>query len=257
MTAQFHLYSMAVCPFAQRARIALRLKGVEFGLTQLEIRGPLPDWFLQLNPQGQVPVLLHEGRPLNESSVIVEYLEDILPSPRIFPADPYQRALARILIDYCNQQFVPKMYRLLMNQERDKDGELTQQALETWRWVNDFLVRHNPEGTWFSDEDGFGAADLSYAPFFMRYCLNSYYRYFEVPRDGHYDRVLRWRDALLAHPLVVETGMPEEHFIKLYYDYSLGYGNGEVPEGHTTSSFDLSVPLDQRPLPPRPARSEN
>lgn len=51
--------------------------------------------------------------------------------------------------------------------------------------------------------------------------------------------------------------MPEEHFIKLYYDYSLGYGNGEIPAGHSTSSFDLSVPLDQRPLPPRPARSGN
>lgn len=65
--------------------------------------------------------------------------------------------------------------------------------------------------------------------------------------------MLKWREALLHHPIVIETGLSEEAFIKYYDDYALGYGNGAVPSGHVRSLFDTIVPLAQRPLPPRPA----
>lgn len=252
---EVRLYSIAVCPFAQRTRILLKLKGVPFQLTEIDITKPRPDWFLKLNPLGQVPVIEHRDIVLNESSVINEYLEEIFPQPAVFPSSPYRKARCRILIDYCNHEFVPAMYRLLMNQERSKDCGLTDKALGTWRWTNDFLLRHNSDGVYLFDEDGFGIAELSFAPFFMRYCLNEYYRYFQLPDGEAYARVRKWRDALLRHPLVIETGMPDEAFIKFYYDYSLGYGNGSVPEGHEQSSFNMAVSLSARPMPPRPIRT--
>lgn len=250
---KLELYSMSVCPFAQRARIMLRLKGIDFSLTELDITRPRPDWFLRMNPLGQVPVIRHEGKLLNESSVICEYLEDAFPEPRIASKDAYRRALSRILIDYCNQKFVPAMYRLLMNQDRSADAKLTDDALSTWRWVNDFLNRHNQGGIYLHDEDGFSLSEVNFAPFFMRYCLNDYFRAFRLPDDDAYARVRRFRDALLEHPVVKETGMPDEDFIKLYFDYSRGYGNGAVPQGSQYSSFDMSVPLASRPMPPRGA----
>lgn len=249
--SQLDLYSMAVCPFAQRARIMLRLKGIDFSLTELDITRPRPDWFLDMNPLGQVPVIRHEGKLLNESSVICEYLEDAFPEPRVASNDAYRRALSRILIDYCNQKFVPAMYRLLLNQERAERSKLTDDALATWRWVSDFLDRHNPDGTYLHDEDGFALAEVNFAPFFMRYCLNDYYRAFRLPDEKAFARVRRFRDALLEHPVVKATGMSDEDFIKLYYDYSRGFGNGAVPPGSTHSSFDLGVPLRDRPMPPR------
>jgi len=250
-----HLYSMAICPFAQRTRILLELKGILFELTEMESTRQMPDWFLKINPLGQVPVIQHDGIVLNESSIINEYLEEVFPIPRIFPSAPYKRAICRIMIDYCNHEFVPRMYRLLMNQAREKDRELIEDALKSWHWVNDFLLRHNPDGTYLFDECGFGMAELSYASFFQRYCLNEYYRYFTIPQEQDYLRVLKWRDAILRHPTVVETGMPNEAFIKYYYDYSLGYGNGAIPDGHESSSFDRAIPLEERPMPPRPERS--
>lgn len=249
--ATLELYSMAVCPFAQRARIMLRLKDIDFDLTEIDITRPRPDWFLKINPLGQVPVIRHEGRLLNESSVICEYLEDAFPEPRVLPRAPYTRALSRILVDYCNQKFVGSMYRLLMNQDRAADAKLMEEALSTWRWVSEFLDRHNPGGTYLDDGDGFSLAEINFAPFFMRYCLNDHYRGFRLPDEPAYARVRRFRDALLANPVVIETGMSDEDFIKLYYDYSLGFGNGAVPPGHAHSSFDLKVPLASRPMPPR------
>ncbi|QKT03979.1 glutathione S-transferase family protein [Ectothiorhodospiraceae bacterium 2226] len=244
-----HIYSIAVCPFAQRTRILLRLKDIPFELHELDLTRPSDPDFLALNPSGQVPVIVHQGKVLNESSVINEYLEDVFPAPPVFPSDPYKKAVARALIAYCNEQFIPAMYTLLMNQNPARDAQLTDQALETWARVDALLMRHNPEGTWLWDDSGFGMAELSYATFFQRYCLNAYYRGFELPNEERYARVRRWRDAMLPHPLVRETGMSDEDYIKLYYDYALGYGNGAVPPGRDRSSFDLSVPLAQRPMP--------
>lgn len=252
MNPPVHLYSMAICPFAQRTRILLKFKNIRFELTEMDSTRRMPDWFLKLNPLGQVPVIQHDGIILCESSVINEYLEDVFPTPRVFPATPYRKAICRIMIDYCNHEFVPQLYRLLMNQSREQDGELTENALKTWRWIDDLLMRHNPDGTYLFDEDGFGMTELSYGSFFQRYCLNEYYRYFKVPEKQGYWRAIKWRDAILRHPAVVETGMSDETFIKYYYDYSLGYGNGAVPAGHLVSSFDRTVPLENRPMPPRP-----
>lgn len=250
--AEIQLYSMAVCPFAQRARTTLALKSIDYELAEIDISKPRPAWFHQVNPLGKVPVLRHGGRLLNESSVICEYLEDAFPSaPTCVPKDPYTKALARIMIDHANQKFVPAMYRLLMNQDSAQNEKLTEDALATWRWVDEFLMRHNPGGTFLDDGDGFSLAEINYAPFFQRYCLNEHYRAFRLPEDGRYDRVRRYRDACLAEPLVRRTGMPDEDFIKLYFDYSLGYGDGKVPSGRDRSSFDLDLPLSDRPLPPR------
>jgi glutathione S-transferase len=248
---EVELYSIAVCPFAQRTRILLALKGVPFRLTEIDITVPRPDWFLAMNPLGQVPVIRHQGRVLNESSVINEYLEEVFPEPRVFPEDAYQRAQSRILIDKVNQALVPAMYGLLLNQDPARHAALAEKALEAWRWLDAFLRRHNPDGTWLWEE--FGMADLSTAPFFQRWCLNAHFRRVEPPDTPDYARVRRWRDAMLAHPLVVGTGMPDADFIRLYADYALGFGNGAVPPGHAHSSFDLRIPLASRPMPAPPA----
>jgi len=245
-----HLYSMAICPFVQRTRILLEHKGVPFEHTEMDPKSVRSEWFQRLNPVGKVPVINHGGHIIYESLVINEYLEEVFPERPLFPRDPVQRALCRILIDGC-LEFIKAQYALQLNQEREQDQVLTDKVLETWRSLDVFLVRNNPHGVWAFDE--FGMADLTYAPFFQRACVNGYYRWFEVPDRPEYQRVRRWRDACLAHPLVRATGMPEDHYIKLYWDHARGYRRGIIPAG-VQSAYDMTIPLDVRPLPPRPAR---
>jgi glutathione S-transferase len=246
---EVRLYSIPVCPFAQRTRILLRLKNVAFALEEIDITRPRPQWFLALNPLGQVPVIERGGRVLTESSVINEYLEEVYAQPRAMPEDAYRRAQTRIVIERINHGFVPAMYQLLMNQDRERTTALKVRALAEWAWLERLLTRHSPDGVWLWDR--FGMADLSIAPFFQRWCLNAWYRGVEAPSADSYPRVRRWYDASLAHPLVRETGMPAEHYVKLYEDYALGCGNGAVPKGRERSSFDLTVPLERRAVPAR------
>src|SRR3982074_3779971 len=51
--------------------------------------------YLKLNPNAVVPTLIHDGRTINESTIIIEYLDEAFPSPTLMSTDPYQRAVAR------------------------------------------------------------------------------------------------------------------------------------------------------------------
>lgn len=78
-------------------------------------RRNLKDCILGL--QGLVPALVHHGRNLNESQVIMEYLEDITgPDKSLYPKDPFDRAVARLWIDHAAKKIVPSFFRTLQAQ---------------------------------------------------------------------------------------------------------------------------------------------
>lgn len=240
------LYSMAVCPYAQRTEILLRVKGIDYEAIQIDISQPRPPALLAVNPLGKVPVLIHRDRALNESSIINEYLDEVYPDTPLLPADPYQRAQSRLLIDYCNSQFSANHYRLLMEQRPERRPQAEAAVLADWRWLDAFLMRINPDGRYAGDT--FGMVDLSYAPFFARFVLNTYFWDFRLP-DGELARVRRWAEALQEHPAVRATSLGAEDYIKLYADYALGYANGKLPPGRQRSSFDPGTALADRPMP--------
>jgi len=65
--------------------------------------------FIALNPNGQVPVLAHDGTVITESTVINEYLEDVFPDIRLRPADPVWRARMRIWNKFVDEYFCPAL----------------------------------------------------------------------------------------------------------------------------------------------------
>ena len=84
---------------AFRVRIALNLKGVDYGQTFRHLRKGeqrAPD-YLKLNPQGLVPTLEIDGQTLTQSLSIIEYLEETRPDPALLPKDAAGRARVRSL----------------------------------------------------------------------------------------------------------------------------------------------------------------
>jgi len=84
----------SVC--AQKVRIALAEKGLEYREHLMTLRGDQFDaGYMKLNPNAVVPTLVHDGRPVIESSVILYYLDEAFPDPALMPGDAHQRARAR------------------------------------------------------------------------------------------------------------------------------------------------------------------
>jgi maleylacetoacetate isomerase len=80
-----------------RVRIALHLKGLAFDYVSVNIRdGQQHDpAFRAVNPLGLIPALEHDGQVITQSLAIIEYLEELAPSPALLPADPVARARSR------------------------------------------------------------------------------------------------------------------------------------------------------------------
>jgi len=82
-------------PFVIRVQIALELKGIEYKYSEEKL-GNLSETLLKYNPvYRMVPVFVHNGNPISESRVILEYIDETWKQNPILPNDPYQRALAR------------------------------------------------------------------------------------------------------------------------------------------------------------------
>src|SRR5258707_4689745 len=96
--AALKLISHKLCPYVQRAVIALTEKGVAFERVDIDLANK-PDWFLKVSPLGKTPVLLVGEHAIFESAVILEYLEETQPKP-LHPADALRRAEHRAFIEY-------------------------------------------------------------------------------------------------------------------------------------------------------------
>ncbi|OVZ54777.1 glutathione S-transferase [Pigmentiphaga sp. NML080357] len=99
------LYNASVSTCSQRVRMALAEKGLDW----VDRRLSLPDnehlspAYLAINPNGLVPTLVHDGRAIADSSVIMEYLEDVFPSPALRPSDPFELARMRVWTHYIDE----------------------------------------------------------------------------------------------------------------------------------------------------------
>jgi glutathione S-transferase len=84
----------SVC--AQKVRIVLAEKGLDYKEHLMTLRGDQFDaQYMRLNPNAVVPTLVHDGRPVIESSVILYYLDEAFPEPALMPRDPHRRAAVR------------------------------------------------------------------------------------------------------------------------------------------------------------------
>ena len=244
------VYHIPVCPFSQRLEILLALRGlqdaVEFRV--VDITKPRdPELLRKTRGTTALPVLeTADGQIIKESLVILRYLDEVLDGPQLRRTDPGEHAVESMLIAK-EGPFTMAGYIYVMNQDLAQKDAHNEKLLALYRNLNDFLMEHNPDGTFLFED--FGLAEAVFAPVFKRFWFLDYYEGFELPVGPDYERVKKWRAACMAHEATDQVS--EEEIVKLYYDYALGAGNGVLVQGRSVSSFAFQPDWQSRPMPPR------
>src|SRR3954468_7877221 len=102
----FTLYNAPQSTCSQRVRFVLNAKGLPFAEHKLDLLAgdQLKPEYLALNPNGVVPTLDHDGEIVIDSSVIIEYLDEIAPEQESFtPEAPVARAKMRALMRFIDE----------------------------------------------------------------------------------------------------------------------------------------------------------
>jgi len=197
MAATLKLISHKLCPYVQRAVIALEEKGVPFERIDIDLANK-PDWFLKISPLGKVPVLAvatgHGEVALFESNVICEYIEDTEGGAKLHPQDPLTRAQHRAWMEF-GSAILSDLWGLETTTDAAVFESKRLAVVAKFARVEAALGA----GPFFAGE-GFGLVDAVFAPVF---------RYFDV-----FDRLIdlsiftatpklrAWRTELAKRPSV-------------------------------------------------------
>jgi len=199
MTARPRLISHKLCPYVQRAVIALTEKGVAFERIDVDLANK-PDWFLRLSPLGKTPVLQVGDTAIFESAVILEYLEETQIKP-LHPADPLRRAEHRGWIEFGSAILNDIAGLYGAPNEAAFQGKTAQLEQRFARLEARLLA-----APWFDGKE-FSLVDAVFGPVF---------RYFDVFDEiGDFGiltgktKLARWRAALAARQSVQAAVSPE------------------------------------------------
>jgi glutathione S-transferase len=192
MPAPLKLISHKLCPYVQRAVIALTEKGVAFERVDIDLSNK-PDWFLAISPLGKTPVLLVGDVPIFESAVILEYLEETQPKP-LHPADPLRRADHRAWIEFGSTVLadIAGFYAA-----PDEASFKTKTAQLEQRFAK--LEARVTTAPWF-DGENFSLVDAVFGPVFRYFDGFDDIADFGILADK--PKLARWRKALAARPSV-------------------------------------------------------
>ena len=235
----FTLYNAPQSTCSQRVRFVLNAKGLAFDEVKLDLLAgdQLKPEYLALNPNGVVPTLDHDGAIVIDSSVIIEYLDEVAPEPANFtPREPVKRAAMRALMRFIDEMpaaavrvptfnlaFLPrfaamsdqeflafaeskplrKEFMLAMGRKGfpEKDMKAALDRLRRTYERMDAAIEASG-GPWLMGREP-TLADIAVMPALVRMA--------DLGQDGAWQdlpRVARWFDAVRAHPAFKPTYYP-------------------------------------------------
>jgi glutathione S-transferase len=193
------LVSFDLCPYVQRASIALAEKNAPFERINIDLANK-PDWFRKISPLGKVPLLMVDDAVLFESSVIVEYLDETV-EPRLHPADPLTRARHRAWMEF-GSSILGNIWTIETTHDEAAYEQAVAQVDEKFARLEGVLG----EGPFFSGE-AFSVVDTVFAPVF-RY-FDGFERRIDLAVFDGKPKLMAWRKALAARKSVKEAVVPD------------------------------------------------
>jgi glutathione S-transferase len=194
-TPHLKLISFTLCPYVQRAIIVLNEKNISYDIEYIDLSAP-PAWFYDISPLEKVPVLLVDEKPLFESMVICEYLDEITEGS-LYPDDAFKRATNRAWIEFGND-ILSTTFEFYTTEDENRFKHLSNTLVDRF----EVLENEISNGTYFNGEY-FSMVDAVYAPIFRYHNRIAQYKDYGFFEDA--PKIKTWGDSLLQHPSVIKS----------------------------------------------------
>ena len=186
------LYSFRRCPYAMRARLALRYSGVPVHIVEVSLKAK-PAEMLALSPKGTVPVLCVDGRVIDESLQIMQWaLSQHDPDDWLLQGDPRVQALIaendQVFKHHLNRYKYAERFPEQPMEHYRAEGEVFLHTLEGLLAGNDYLLAEH-----------LSLADVALAPFVRQFAHVDREWFAQTP----YKRLQHWLQRFLESPLFV------------------------------------------------------
>ncbi|KAJ1264622.1 hypothetical protein BS78_08G013700 [Paspalum vaginatum] len=207
------LHGVWSSPYVLKVIWALRLKGAEYDYVEEDLDSKSPR-LLELNPvHGKVPVLVYHGKPVAESDVILEFIDDAWATThrRILPEDPYERAMARLTARFQQDKLSPPIWRWFTTAGREQE-DAREAAVEQLL----VLERELGDGRRFFGGEEVGFADLSLGP--LAYVIPIYEEITgaRLVAEETLPSLAAWMGRFLASPVVRDHLPPMDDLRRRY-----------------------------------------
>ena len=197
------LFSGSTCPFSHRCRFVLNEKACDFEIQDVDLYNKPPE-IDAMNPYGDVPILVERDLTLYNPNIINEYIDERFPHPQLMPADPIQRARARLFL-YTFERELFSFVRVLENRdETEKRKAIARnQIREQLMQLSPIFAKNK-----FLMGDEFTMLDVTMAPLLWRL---GYYG-IEVPKSAA--PLLKYAESIFARPAFIASMTPSEKVMR-------------------------------------------
>ncbi|CAK9134319.1 unnamed protein product [Ilex paraguariensis] len=160
-TSDVKLLGASASPFVNRVQVALNVKSIDYEFIQ-ENLNPKSELLLRSNPvHKKIPVLIHGDKPICESLVIVQYIDEAwTKGPSILPSDPYDRVTAHFWATYIDDKWFPLFMELRMAQGEEEKSVLIEKIVEGLVLLEELFVKGG-KGRAFFGGDSIGYLDIA------------------------------------------------------------------------------------------------
>ncbi|KAL1321491.1 hypothetical protein HN51_066320 [Arachis hypogaea] len=209
------LLGVAASTFVCRVQLGLNLKGVEYKFVEQDLENKSEE-LLKYNPiHKKVPVLVHNERPISESLVILEYIDDTWKVNPFLPSEPYQRAMARFWAKFIDDKVLLASWTsVFTNDEKEREKNI-RESDEALKFLEDEL-----KGKFFGGEEiAFVDIAAVYIAFWVP--LIQDIGGLQLLTNEKFPKLYNWSQEFLNHPIVKETMPPRDPlfaFFKARYD---------------------------------------
>ncbi|XP_071697074.1 probable glutathione S-transferase [Rutidosis leptorrhynchoides] len=210
MADEVKLYAVGGSPFVCRVKIVLNLKGIKYENVEEDLSNKSAD-LIKYNPvYKKVPVLLHNGKPISESLVIIEYIDDVWKGVAILPQDPYDKAVARFWAKFIDDKCIPAV----SNAFRSKGEE--QAVAEAHEQLQILEKAIAVKGTKFFGGDNINLVDIAAA--FIAYWVGVMEEAsgIKLVTKHKFPKLTEWSDDFVNCQVVKDVLPSREHLLGFF-----------------------------------------